>query len=128
MQNSAKANLILCPRHGGKSIDLDMLRQFLAIDGDPSLFDGLQILQEKDFCRQHMGQYPVLYLNLKTVDAEDFDTACDQLAKLLSDTAQSMSYLAASEKLSEYDHTQYDRILHLAEVPQGAAHSDLSTK
>lgn len=121
MQNSAKANLILRPRHSGKSVDLDMLRQFLAIDGDPSLFDGLQILQAQDFCRHHMGQYPVLYLNLKTVDAEDFDAACDQLAQLLSEVAQSMPYLAASEKLSEYNHTQYDRILHLVE--QGASRS-----
>ena len=121
MQNSAKANLILRPRHSGKSINLDMLRQFLSFEGDPSLFDGLQIQQEKEFCRHHMGHYPVLYLNLKTVDAEDFNAACDQLAQLLSEVARSMPYLAASEKLTEYNHTQYDRILHLAE--QGSARS-----
>ena len=34
-----------------------------------TIFEGLEILDDKDFCAEWMNQWPVLFLTLKDVDA-----------------------------------------------------------
>ena len=58
-----EVNLIPRPRRFGKSLNLDMIRQFMSIDADKSIFDGLKISEDTDFCAKYQGQYPVLFLN-----------------------------------------------------------------
>ena len=118
LQDGAAVHLIPRPRRFGKSLNLDMLHQFLALDTRRDLFRGLQISRHEDFCRRHQGQYPVLHLDWKDVCGEDYDEACYMLAYELQDAAAHMAFLRESRNLDTAALAQYDAVLHLDEMPQ----------
>ena len=65
--------LLLRPRRFGKTLTMSTLRRFLEMDyrnpGDTSrqqeLFRGLKVTEDREFCEEHMGRYPVVSLSLK---------------------------------------------------------------
>lgn len=57
-----KVSLFTRPRRFGKTLNMSMLKSFFEIGTDPSLFDGLYISENKELCKQHQGQYPVIFL------------------------------------------------------------------
>ena len=67
--------LLLRPRRFGKTLTMSTLRRFLEMDyrnpGDTSrqqeLFRGLKVTEDREFCEEHMGRYPVVSLSLKGV-------------------------------------------------------------
>lgn len=118
LQSGAAVHLIPRPRRFGKSLNLDMLHQFLAMDTRRDLFRGLQISRHEDFCMRHQGQYPVLHLDWKDICGEDYDEACDMLASELQDAAAHMAFLKESRDLDAADLAQYDAVLHLDEMPR----------
>ena len=89
-KEAQQVQLIARPRRFGKSLTLSMLYSFFTcmvdgkdVKGDTSLhqklFSGLKIIGDKDYCREHMGQYPVIYLNFKDIGSPDFKTAYKNL-------------------------------------------------
>lgn len=78
-QKGNKVLLITRPRRFGKTLTLSTFDAFLSLNKkDPKkiseqldLFSGTKILENKeefgDFCREFMGQFPVLFLSLKNV-------------------------------------------------------------
>lgn len=82
--NWGEVNLFTRPRRFGKTLNMSMLKCFFEIGTDPSLFDGLYISKNRELCKQHMGQYPVIFLSLKDVEGLSFSEAkrrCIQLIK-----------------------------------------------
>ena len=67
--------LLLRPRRFGKTLTMSTLRRFLEMDyrnpGDTSrqqeLFRGLKVTEDREFCEEHMGRYPVVSLSLKNM-------------------------------------------------------------
>ncbi|MCD7709095.1 MAG: AAA family ATPase, partial [Clostridiales bacterium] len=66
--NCGEVNLFTRPRRFGKTLNMSMLQCFFEVGRDASLFDGLKIAKEKELCEKHMGQYPVVFISLKTVE------------------------------------------------------------
>lgn len=64
-----KVNLFTRPRRFGKSLNMSMLEHFFSLNGDKSIFDGLEISKETALCEEYMGKYPVVSLSLKGIDA-----------------------------------------------------------
>ena len=97
------------PRRFGKTLLIDMFATFLTIGEDGSdnreykekLFDGLEILKDKEFTDEYMGQFPVIYLSLKSVDGLDFKDAYGKLAELVAGLGEQFSFLKESEKISK---------------------------
>ncbi len=56
----SEVNLFTRPRRFGKSLNLSMLFQFFDIDSDKSVFEGLNILSQKELVSEYMGKYPVI--------------------------------------------------------------------
>lgn len=83
MTSGAYVTLIPRPRRFGKTLNLDMIRRFISIGTDPSLFDGLEISGDRAFCDAYLGQYPVLYFNFKDVRGPHFEDACRRLSHQL---------------------------------------------
>lgn len=54
MNTRGSVNLFTRPRRFGKSLNMDMLKTFFEIGTDPSLFDGLEIAEDDEFCEQYM--------------------------------------------------------------------------
>ena len=97
--NWAQVTLFTRPRRFGKSLNMSMLKHFFEIGSDPSLFDGLAIMQHEGLCEQHMGKYPVIFLSLKKVDGEDFKTAYAGLLSEIQREVKRLSYLQTSNAL-----------------------------
>lgn len=68
LQNCGKVNLFTRPRRFGKSLNMNMLKCFFEIGGNPNLFDGLKIVKEKELCEKYMSKFPVISISLKIVD------------------------------------------------------------
>lgn len=70
-----EVNLFTRPRRFGKTLNMDMLKTFFEIGTDASLFAGLAIAEEQELCRKYMGQFPVVFLSLKSIEGADFESA-----------------------------------------------------
>ena len=84
LSSEATVHWILQPRGFGKSLQLDMIQEFLTVHGDNALFNGLQIAQDQKFCSTHQGQYPVIYLDLGKLEGNTFDEVYASLSGLVA--------------------------------------------
>ena len=57
LYNRGKVNLFTRPRRFGKTLMMSMLRTFFEIGRDQSMFDGLNIFQEKELCGQNVDMF-----------------------------------------------------------------------
>lgn len=103
LNNWSKANLFMRPRRFGKTLNMSMLRCFFEIGADRTLFDGLYIAQNTTLCDEYMGKYPVVSVSLKGVNAESFDAAKAQLAKIINREARRLRVLMDSDRLTAED-------------------------
>ena len=83
LQNWGKVNLFTRPRRFGKTLNMSMLKCFFEIEGDPVLFIGLRIMQERDLCKKYMGKFPVISISLKSVGGLDFKAASAALKTVI---------------------------------------------
>lgn len=74
-----KVNLFTRPRRFGKTLNLSTLRYYLEYTEDSSsrkkLFDGLKIMEAGESYTAHQGQYPVIFLTLKSAKQRTFSLA-----------------------------------------------------
>lgn len=102
-----KVNLFTRPRRFGKTLNMSMLRYFFEIGADASLFDGLQIAENKKLCEEFQGKYPVIFLSFKNVEGLTFADAQYRLTELLAGEAERFAFLAQSDKLTENEKSLY---------------------
>ena len=99
-----EVSLITRPRRFGKTLAVSMLADFFDIRKDSrSIFEGLEVAQNKKICADWMNQWPVLSITFKDVEDLVFDEAIGMLADLLADLCIEHSYLAASDKVDSDD-------------------------
>lgn len=106
-----KVNLFTRPRRFGKSLNMSMMEHFFSLNGDKSIFDGLEISKETALCEEYMGKYPVVSLSLKGIDALNYETAFQRAVLLVRRTAVKVEYLLDSEVLSQQDKAAYRKLL-----------------
>ena len=102
-----KVNLFTRPRRFGKTLNMSMLRYFFEIGADASLFDGLQIAENKKLCEEFQGKYPVIFLSFKNVEGLTFADAQYRLTELIAGEAERFAFLAQSDKLTENEKNLY---------------------
>ena len=110
-EDDADILLITRPRRFGKSLFMDAMNRFFAIaPNNPGcsrknaeLFSGLKILEDKEFCDAHMGQYPVVSITLKDVKDNNFIDAYKTFAEMISGKAREFLFLMDSPRLNEYE-------------------------
>lgn len=102
-----KVNLFTRPRRFGKTLNMSMLRYFFEIGADASLFDGLQITENKKLCEEFQGKYPVIFLSFKNVEGLTFADAQYRLTELIAGEAERFAFLAQSDKLTENEKSLY---------------------
>jgi hypothetical protein len=119
--NSAKVTLITRPRRFGKTLTMSTFYDFLSLDhenpGDVSRqerwFKDTEIFNDKEFCSWYMGKFPVIFLTLKTITYSNFQNAFNELAFILSSTAEKFKYLESSHRLDSYDKKHFRNLLNL---------------
>ena len=111
LHNWGAVNLFTRPRRFGKSLNMSMLEHFFSLDGDKSIFNGLEISKETAPCEEYLGKYPVVSISLKGMDALNFERAFRMGARAVRRTAGEVQYLLESDKLSESDKLEYQSLL-----------------
>ena len=112
-----KVNLFIRPRRFGKTLNFSMLRYFYEDTGDmkkneehKSLFHGLKIMEQGETYTEHMGNYPVINLTLKSAKQPSFESAYSKLRKAIADEFQRHQYILANGKINEEDKKLYQKI------------------
>ena len=111
LNNRGKVNLFTRPRRFGKTLSMSMMKSFFEIGCDESLFEGLEISYETKLCEEYMGQFTVVSLSLRGVEAFDFQTACRMMARVINEEARRLQFLLESERLTDIDKEAYYGLL-----------------
>ena len=111
LQNWGKVNLFTRPRRFGKTLNMSMLKYFFEIGTDKSLFDGLKIAENKELCTEYQGQFPVIFISLKSVDGLTFESAVAALRTLIGNEASRFQFLRDSDKLSDEEKALYRQLI-----------------
>ncbi|MGN1280830.1 MAG: AAA family ATPase, partial [Succinivibrio sp.] len=113
--DTAAVQLFTRPRRFGKTLLMNMFAAYLGIAEDGSdnreykekLFDGLEILKDKEFTEKYMGQFPVIFISLKDVFGDSFTDAYKKLAEQVFLLAQGYRLLLDSDRITD----EYKKIL-----------------
>ena len=137
--NSGEAVLITRPRRWGKSLNMNMLGRFLAIevdqDGQPipqeqslnrKLFLGgevttedgetrhlapLKIAAEEKIVERYQGKFPVISLGLKDVKADSYDKLVKKLRKTLLKLFKTHAYLLNTDSMEKHERDLFNEYL-----------------
>ena len=110
--------LLTRPRRFGKTLLMNMFESFLKISANEpgnitkhlNYFKGTKILEDKEFCKKYMGQFPVISITLKDVLGDDFEDAYFQLAGIVADKANEYDFLKDSPALNDDDKDTFSKI------------------
>lgn len=111
LEQWGKVNLFTRPRRFGKSLNMSMLKTFFEIGCDPALFDGLRISQNTELYAEYMGQYPVISVSLKGVNAASFPDACKILVRIINAEARRLWAKLDKERLDMMDKHMFEELL-----------------
>ena len=118
LQNQEEVNLFIRPRCFGKTLNLSMIKCFFEIGCDRTLFNGLKIMQEKELCENYMGQFPVIFISLKSVDGLNYEAANAALCNVIGREALRFQFLQKSNRLSEEEKSSYRRLIKIGSDSQ----------
>ena len=107
LRDWGEVNLFTRPRRFGKTLNMSMLKCFFEIGTDKSLFDGLKIAENKELCAKYQGQFPVIFISLKSVDGLTFEAATAALRRLIGREASRFGFLLQSDQLDTDDKKLY---------------------
>ena len=107
LRDWGEVNLFTRPRRFGKTLNMSMLKCFFEIGTDKSLFDGLKLAENKELCAEYQGQFPVIFISLKSVDGLTFEAATAALRRLIGREASRFGFLLQSDQLDTDDKKLY---------------------
>ena len=118
IERRGKVNLFTRPRRFGKSLNISMLQYFFEYGCDPMLFNGLQIMQDKEICKKYMGKFPVVSVSLKDVDANCYKTARGLLCVIIGREATKFQFLMESDKLTSQEKARYQKLINAGKLDE----------
>ncbi len=111
LHNWGEVNLFTRPRRFGKTLNMSMLEHFFSLNGNKSVFEGLEISKETALCEEYMGKYPVVSISLKGIDARNYELAFQMAVQIIKRAPLKVQYLLESDMLSEQDKAEYRKLL-----------------
>ena len=88
-----------------------MLKCFFEKDSDATIFDGLEISEEKELCEAYMGKFPVLSMTLKGATGEHFEEAKVMLRRIIGREAMRFRFLLQSDRIDDTERSQYGALI-----------------
>jgi len=124
--------LFIRPRRFGKTLNMDMIKEFCEINyQNPSdksrqqklfLDNGRNLavagVDYKDLREKIMGEFPVIYISFKTIEGDSFFKAVGQLLYKIGGIYDKFLFLAESSKQSEADKENYQYNYHFCRTMQ----------
>ncbi len=105
MHRFGKVNLMTRPRRFGKTLNMSMIRYFFekSEEDNSYLFKDLKIAQAGEHYLKHQGQYPVISITLKDIEASDYKTAFSMFKNLIASEFKRHKDILSSSELFEPD-------------------------
>ena len=110
LEDKSKIKLFTRPRRFGKTLNMSMLKYFFDIENkeeNRKLFNGLDV--EKSEYMSEQGQYPVIFISLKSIKAKTWEEAIQEIRLLVLELFSEYKYLL--EDLDEYDLPRFKKYL-----------------
>ena len=116
IDDSSLVILFTRPRRFGKTLNLSMLRYFFAKQvnniNTAELFHNTQLNQQApEYCQQHQGQYPVIFLTLKDIKSTNYSAAYEEFKTIIADLYQQHRELLTIDKLYDEEKERFHAIL-----------------
>ena len=97
-----KAVMFARPRRFGKTLTMTMFRDFLDINQDSiDIFSDLEIMKYPDVVKKYMNKYPVIFISLKEVFGENFESCFRNFQMVISKLCDDHKYLLDSPKVDQ---------------------------
>ena len=121
-EGQGKVFLITRPRRFGKTLTMSTFYEFLRINPkDPNnaddtsyqerLFKDTKIFEDKEFCSEYMGKFPVIFITLKSVEGPTYEKAFLKLGSIIKNLINNdFLYLFKSEKIIESEKERLKKI------------------
>lgn len=122
LEQGGQVNLFTRPRRFGKTLALTMLRTFFEAEIDRNgdlkdnshYFDGMKIMDAGEECIRHQGQYPVIFLSLKSAKQPTFEMAYEMLKRQIRDEFDRHAYVLNTDDLDKFTKERYRKICELS--------------
>ncbi|NNJ83919.1 MAG: AAA family ATPase [Gammaproteobacteria bacterium] len=113
LDTPAKVLLLPRPRRFGKTLNLSLLRTFFerGKPGNAELFQGLAITRAGENYLAHQGRYPVVFLTLKDIAANNWESCLEKLKYEIAGEFERHADLLESNILSRREKERYESIL-----------------
>ncbi|MDR2580441.1 MAG: AAA family ATPase, partial [Fibromonadaceae bacterium] len=113
MGNPSAVLLITRPRRMGKSLNMNMLAEFLDCKKNSArLFKGLKIEKRKAF-KEHLNKYPVIYLDFKNFSPTYYrSTLRDQLVRHINKYLNPKQYTEQIKRIVENENNEKEENLY----------------
>ena len=114
LENPAYVNLFTRPRRFGKTLNMSMLKCFFEMgmtSDNSTIFDGLEISEEKELCEAYMGKFPVISITLKGATGGNFEEAKVMLRRIIGVEAMRFRFLLQSDRLDDTERSQYGALI-----------------
>ena len=105
--DTSEVKLFTRPRRFGKTLNMSMLKYFFNIENkeeNSKLFKNLYIEKSEFF--QEQGAYPVVYISLKGIKADTWESSLSRIKTLLRELYEEYSFI--KEKLSLSEQIEFD--------------------
>ncbi len=108
-----KVTLFTRPRRFGKTLMMSMMENFFSIRKESrDIFNGLAIIDNAEFCKEWMNQYPVLFISFKDAEAEDFEGAYKMLAASIADLCKNLADITEAASVNQADRDIFNRLMY----------------
>lgn len=123
LDRQSYVSLFTRPRRFGKTLALDMIKTFFEKELDEHgdeidnshYFDGMKIMSAGEKYKKDMGQYPVIFLSLKSAKQPDMDTAAWMIKKQIANEYVRHQYVLVSDVLLESEKELFKKIMVLSD-------------
>lgn len=118
IDDRSKVSIFTRPRRFGKTLALSMLKYYfegsMGVDGEEQdngrLFEGLKIMDAGEKYIKHQGQYPVIFLSLKSAKQPDYDMAYDSIVDEIAKEFRRHNRILESDRLLEEEKERFIRL------------------
>lgn len=119
LDRGGKVNLFTRPRRFGKTLALSTIKTFFECEIDVEgqfidntrYFNEIKIMEAGERYVSHMGQYPVIFLSLKSAKQPDFDMAYNSLIDEIMKEYERHRYVLQGNALLDKHKEKYSSIM-----------------
>ncbi len=107
----ARVTVLARPGKFGKTLTMSMLESFLSPESDRSIFEGLEITRDREFCEKHMGKHPVFSFSLQDVSGKTYEEAYQKTLDVISQAVSRFSFILESDVPDVYERESFRELM-----------------